>query len=100
MKRVAVSVGLVLVLALGFTQHSYGATLRGESVEYIKELQKYARDLIDLCQYAETKFEKKYCFREADSLTNDVWFGSIMKQFKDKVFEIKNKYKDEFKKTK
>lgn len=92
----------VCVLMFGVTSNSYGqtATLRGPTAAYINELEDHAKDVVDLCQYAETKFERKYCYNQSVRISINTFFDHLNSKIQDQILDIKNKYKDEFVKKK
>lgn len=66
--------------------------------KHISELSLKASDVIDLCEYAETKFEKKWCLKNSLTVKKDWAFKKLTKEKQESISEIIENLTPEFKK--
>lgn len=72
-----------------------------ESTQKIKEREKYIKNTIYLCGFAESKFEKTYCYLEAQSILNtsdlQIAINHSKEPLRDHLKKIVSDYKTELK---
>ena len=102
MNKLMISGVLATILVMGFVGHSEAdsVTLKGATADHVRALESYAKQLTDLCQYAETKFEKKYCYDNLSGVKDDSWYYLLTKQTQKKVDSIYDSIAPDFKKVK
>ncbi|MBI5697103.1 MAG: hypothetical protein HZC29_01070 [Thaumarchaeota archaeon] len=66
--------------------------------KHISELSLKASDVVELCQYAETKFEKKWCHKNALEIKKDWAFQKLTKSKQTTINQIIENLTPEFKK--
>jgi len=71
---------------------------KGENAVKMKERQQFIKDRITLCEYAESKFEKVFCYLEAKSILRDRDLQAPLNTSKEPLKEQLNKIVDVYKK--
>lgn len=99
MKRILISICLITVLIIGFgTANGAQYSLQKIQAEHISELSKKTSEILDLCQYAETKFEKRYCYKNALEIKKDWAFKKLTKDKQKSISELVERLEPEFNK--